>query len=317
LAVRYLICRTDRLGDVILSFPVASILKRTDPEAFVVYLVNPYAAPLLENNPYIDHWMTVRVRGEDRGGILNLKEFRTTLKRVKELAFDVALALHSKPTVAQMLFLSGIKMRIGPKGRYYSFLYTHRVKIVKGIHITERNLGFLRAIGLDGSIERPKIYLRSDERERGEELWRGKSHPRVVLHLSARTAKTWPQSNFFELARRFIKSKVSIALTGRFKGAPVEGALPFRENLSLRDLISLLSQSDAVVTGATGIMHIAAAIDIPLFAIFDPSIPYLVEEWEPLGKEKTLYLPKKRLDEIEPERVFRDVINLLERKGLL
>ena len=49
-----LIVRTDRIGDVILSLPLAEIVKRNYPSCKVTFLVREYTSSLVENNPFVD-----------------------------------------------------------------------------------------------------------------------------------------------------------------------------------------------------------------------------------------------------------------------
>src|ERR1700733_4356025 len=77
---RILVVRTDRLGDVLLTTPVSSALRKAFPEAKITWLVRSYAAPLLENNPDIDGVMI------DHGGSTG-----ELVAQLKKEHFDAAI----------------------------------------------------------------------------------------------------------------------------------------------------------------------------------------------------------------------------------
>ncbi len=56
---RILIVRTDRIGDVLLTTPVSRRLRETFPGAHIAWLVRPYTAPLLEQNPDVSKWYSL------------------------------------------------------------------------------------------------------------------------------------------------------------------------------------------------------------------------------------------------------------------
>src|SRR6266478_656569 len=77
---KVLIVRTDRLGDVLLTTPVASALRQAFPQCRIAWLVNAYTAPLLEHNPDVDQVIV------DRGGSTG-----QLAARIRQEHFDVAI----------------------------------------------------------------------------------------------------------------------------------------------------------------------------------------------------------------------------------
>ncbi|MBI5869172.1 MAG: glycosyltransferase family 9 protein [candidate division Zixibacteria bacterium] len=78
-----LVTRTDRLGDVILSFPVAAALKAHDPGVTATFLVSEYVAPVVRLCPWIDDCIAVPQTGESASLVTTLRE----------RAFDAVLCL--------------------------------------------------------------------------------------------------------------------------------------------------------------------------------------------------------------------------------
>jgi len=311
-----LISRTDRIGDLVLSLPVLESLKSACPDWRVGYLVNEYTAPLLKNHPLVDYVIKTKVRGDNRGGIKNLTEFKRLLKEIKSLPVDIAVVLHSKPSIAYLFYRCHVKERIGIDGRYYSFLYTKRVKIPSTpIHTIDRNLLFLVPLGLKHRATKPRLYLKEDEIREGEKLWSYFQKPRIVLHLSSKTARTWPEEYFCLLADSLIKDGFTVALTGKYKKCRVEGCLDFDEKLDLRRLMALIKKANLVIAGSTGVLHVASALGTPTFALFDPSLKDHVTKWRPVGESHKIYLPRKKLEEITPKKLKEDIIHFFSKSG--
>ena len=96
-----LIVRTDRIGDVILTIPMAKVLKENFPGCRVSLLVRSYTAPLLKANKYIDE---VLVLDESEKGFIN-----KNLKIVKPHQFDTCFVVSPSFKIALLMFLAGIK----------------------------------------------------------------------------------------------------------------------------------------------------------------------------------------------------------------
>ena len=98
-----LIVRTDRLGDVLLTTPVSTALRELVPGARISWLVRPYTAPLLENNPDVDRILLDE--GEPAGRLA---------ERIGEGRFDAAIVAYPRWRIVRALWLARVPVRIGP-----------------------------------------------------------------------------------------------------------------------------------------------------------------------------------------------------------
>src|SRR5882672_12512942 len=105
---KILIVRTDRVGDVLLTTPVSAALRAAFPQVKISWLVRPYTAPLLENNPDVD-------------------EILTDLNQIKKKMFDAAIVSYPRWKTAWVLWRAGIPLRIGPASKPYSVLFNKRI----------------------------------------------------------------------------------------------------------------------------------------------------------------------------------------------
>ena len=153
---RFLLVRTDRVGDTILTLPAVTALRKKYPESFISFLAQPYTVPLIEQYEGINLLLTYDPEGRHRGwqGVLNLGN------QLGNLNFDVVMLFYPRPELAFALWLAKIPLRIGTGFRWYSFLlnkriYEHRKDCRK--HESEYNLSLLYSL-LPDQIKQPE-YL--------------------------------------------------------------------------------------------------------------------------------------------------------------
>jgi len=115
-----LIVRTDRIGDVILSLPLAGIVKKNYPDCRITFLLREYTKPLAENHPHIDEIMILKSEN-------NKLIYRENIKQIKSKKFDACIIVNPDFSISLMLYLSNIKIRIGTGFRLYSFLFNRKV----------------------------------------------------------------------------------------------------------------------------------------------------------------------------------------------
>ena len=142
---RFLLIRTDRVGDTILTFPAVTALRNNYPEAFISFLAQPYTVPLIEQYEGIDLLLSYEPEGRHRGwkGVLKLSH------QLRELNIDAAILFYPRPELAFALLKAKIPLRIGTGYRWYSFLmnrriYEHRNDYRK--HESEYNLSLLESL---------------------------------------------------------------------------------------------------------------------------------------------------------------------------
>src|SRR5512146_946707 len=108
-----LIVRTDRIGDVVLSLPLAAIIKKHLPDCKITFLVRNYTKPLVQNHPYVDEVIILKENN-------NKIPVRTNVENILKHNFDSAVIVYPTFVTSLIIFLSKIKYRVGTGYRWYS-----------------------------------------------------------------------------------------------------------------------------------------------------------------------------------------------------
>ena len=245
--LRILVTRLRYLGDVILTTPVIDSLRECFPEAEIWYMAEPPHSSILENHSGLSGMIEA-----GKGVPATLK----TIMRIRELRFAAAIDLFYNPRSANILRLSGIPVRVGGGRKWRRRLYTHIIESDVSIrNAVAQHLFSVKALGCEGLVRRPRIYLSDEEVKSGrkavEDAFGGRRPERVTAIMPGGTwpAKRWPVDSFAELVSTIKERYGARALL-------ISG--PGQESIS-RETASL-SGGSAVVMPVLPIRHAAAAI---------------------------------------------------------
>ncbi|MBN1233342.1 MAG: glycosyltransferase family 9 protein [Candidatus Coatesbacteria bacterium] len=295
---RILIVRPDRVGDVVLMTPLISSLKASYKDAFIAALVRRETAPVLEHNPDLNKILIYypQISG------------RKQVSRIREYDFTDALLLHPTKELAWLLFFARIPNRIGVGTIFYQYLTLMR-SVPRNYepirHEVDYNMDLGRYIGLPQIILTPSITLLKEERSwaigylaecgitPGDEII-------AINPGSGRSSPNWKIERYIELAKLLCEAKnIKILLLGSSKEK--KDILPYIDDfpesiiplygLSLRALISIISQIDILISSSTGPMHIASALGKGTISLFCPLPVCNPDRWGPLGNRSSNIFP--------------------------
>jgi lipopolysaccharide heptosyltransferase II len=302
---RFLVVRTDRVGDVILSTPVLEAIKTRFPHSHLTMLVSAYAAGVVKDNPHLDDVIIddCHHRHRGMGGTFKLA------KEVRAKDFDVSILLKPTLRLAWMLLLAGIKYRIGTGYRFYQVFFNRKVYVHRKMnlrHEAEYNLDLLVPLGIQPRKIRPRIYLQAEEELFAQEMWKEfeitSEDTVVVIHPgSGRSSLNLPTKRFAQAADRLTEeigakviltgSKEEKGLVDFIKSRMQHQVLDLSGRTSLRQLAAVLKRSDLVIANSTGPMHLAASVGTPTVAVFCPIFSAGPIRWGPYGEGHEVVLP--------------------------
>lgn len=295
---RFLICRIDRIGDVVLSTPLPREIKKKFPDSFVAVLVRKYTEAIYWNNPYVDK---IIIYDEEK----TFKSFIKQVQEIKHYKFTHAFMLLPNERLNYILFLSGIKTRIGVGHKLYQFItftkFVDRKKYIPLRHEADYSLDILRKIDINVESIEPEIYLNDEEKKYAEKFRNDIiSNRKFLVGVNSTSGNSSPNLSFIEYKKLIEKlsavESIKVIVTDlkppdEIKNIPGV-SYPMTKD-TLRESIVKFSVFDVLISSSTGPMHICSALKVPTISVFCPLPACSPKLWGPLGNRSIVILPKE------------------------
>ncbi len=296
---KVLVIKSRNIGDVLLTGPLCSSIKQAHFENEVTVAVKQGTEPMLCNHPHVDRVLTFPERGGDESKLSFIMRQWKWYRKIKKLGFDFAINTTEGDRGAITAWLSGAKNRIGlindkNKTRWNHYLYTElRVLNQKMMHTVIRNIE-LRPKGMP-TYHRVHLGISDQAQNVVEKILKNtvydETKPIIHIHPVSRWFfKCWTDDGMAKVIDYLQcnwqcqiavtsgpndkeKQKLEKILT-LCKSKPIN----LGGKLTLDQMIALTSKAKLFFGVDTAPMHMAAALDVPVIAIFGPSGAY---EWGP------------------------------------
>ena len=330
---RILLCRTDAVGDLILTLPVVRSLKLAYPELHTAVLVSRYTASLLAAESYIDAIATIEGRS-----LSDLKAISGLSRDLKRMNFDTSVLFYPRISLALALYLARIPVRIGTGRRAYSFLFNRRVQLHRrdsGKHELDLNYDLVESQYPGLQRFEPSLTATAEEDQRAQEFLASvgihSKLPYIIVHpLSHGSAANWRLGRYVELINRLAGQGIRLLVTGsQLEAADITAALgensEFVTNIAGRTdlplLKGLIKNAALIVSGSTGPIHMAGALGTFALGIYPPESALSPVRWGPRGSANKLFLPTVNeykgnsvdlMDTIPIDTVYNFIIGHLE-----
>jgi heptosyltransferase-2 len=343
---KILAIRIDRIGDLILTTPALRALKETYPESHLAVLVRRGTKDLVEHSSFVDQVIVV----ED----FSRRELAAFLRG---LGFDAAISFHPDVFANVLAWQAGIPYRVGYACCGSGFFLTKVLADDRDVRIRHEVQSALEVAGCLGARTNDfslSVAVSCEAEAFVDEFYKKNGFDAgdkvVIIHPGSRQLHLrWQKEKFAALADRLIAEKQCHVLV---VGGPRETALVddvrklMREapveavGLTLPQLISVIKRGRVFVGHSTGPMHIAAALKVPVVAIFGNVHPLdSWQEWGPWGEghvvvRKNLSCPSCHpgdcrltsrnasdgrtlacMDAVTVDDVFQAVSTILTRRG--
>lgn len=325
--MRILVVAPSWVGDAVLVQPLLARLKARDPGARIDVLAPAWAFPVFRRMPEVAETLALPFGHGD----LRLGERRAFGRALPR--YDRAFVLPNSLKSALVPFHAGIPERIGYRGEWRYGLLTdvRRLDEAATPRLVERFAALAQPAGepLARAVAPPRL-IADDASVAATVAKHGLSGDGPALALCPGAeygpAKRWPARHFAEIARMHAAKGWRVWLLGSEKDRPIAdeiaalagvAAANLAGRTSLAEAIDLLSNAARVASNDSGLMHVAAAFDRPMAAIFGSSSPGYTPPLSPAARIVTLGLPCspcfKRtcplghtdcLEKLEPARVM-------------
>jgi heptosyltransferase II len=291
--MRILVRATNWVGDAIMALPALRAVRAKFAEAHIAIVGRPYVAEIYRGQDVCDELIAYDPKDEHRGW--SGRERLAAELRAKK--FDVALLLQNAFDAAWLAWRAGVPQRIGYARDGRGILLTKSVPVPKAGEIPAHEkfyyLELLRRAGwIDALTDDVHIELRVSDaaRRRGMELLveaGSRANARriaVGAGASYGSAKCWPPDRFAAALNEFAaqadvdvillgtpgEKAVSDAIADGLRAAPIH----LTGKTAIADLPGVLSQCHLFLGNDSGAMHVAAAVGLPVVAVFGPTDPF-------------------------------------------
>jgi len=301
--MKILVVRVGAMGDVLHALPAVAALKRARPQWRVDWVVDPRWAPLLmgddERGPAVDmvHLAPVKEWSKAPLSPATLRSVLTLRRRLREEHYDLVVDMQGTLRSAVIGRMAGPLDFAGyadPRESMAAMLYKRKI-VRRGAHVVEQGVALLgEACGVQlqpGAVEIPRAQWAEQWAETEAVLRR----PMCMLAVSGGWgAKQWPAERYSALAMELQRMGFDVVVNAPRKDDAIaihavetSGGAARIVVCNVTGLVSLMRRADLLVGGDTGPMHLAAAMGVPLVALFGPTSPERNGPWGP-GEKRVL-----------------------------
>jgi lipopolysaccharide heptosyltransferase II len=283
---KILIIKLGAMGDVVLITPSLRMIRNTFPKAKISMIIDKKHAPLISNSPYVDEVIPV-----DRKKFSNIFFLLRFAKKIRQEGFDVSVDFQNNKWTHLFSYFSGATERYGFHRGGWKFLLNQGVNVAsKPESPIENQFRILNKLGvkkMDSSLE-----LWDDKetdtmiRTQFYEWTKGSEEPVIGFVLGSSPkwkTKRWPIEKYEELAKKIMAEfDARIVLFGSpddmkiLKGLFLEKhdkILNLIGKTSVKEMSHWMKKIDLLVSGDTAPLHVGAARNVHLVALFGPTDP--------------------------------------------
>lgn len=294
---KILVRSTNWIGDAVMTTPAIRTIRRSFPQAEITLLALPWVADLFDASPRVDRILRYERPGR-HGGLAGKLRLARELRRE---GFDGAILLQNAFEAALITALAGIPVRGGYTTDGRGLLLTHGVRrseTIRRRHQVHYYQEMLRGLGYEPGPDELELAVAPAAGSWARALLRekGADGARLIgLNPGAAygPAKRWPPDKFGALAHELLRDPRLVLLifgteADREAAAAISACagderrvLDLTGQTTLAQAVALISRCRVFVTNDSGLMHVAAALNIPLVAIFGSTDPVATGPFSP------------------------------------
>ncbi len=277
---RILVIKLRAIGDVLLSTAVLRSLRDAYPSAQLDFLTELPGRDAVEGHPCVDNVVAFDPKRQSGWSLI---------RDIRKRRYDLVLDLFGNPRSAIITFASRARYRVGYRFKWRQYCYNTVVEPRGGeVHNREFNLDALSAIGVPVSDATIQFPLTEEAERFADDFFRrqglGTSFVVALNPGGGWYTKRWRVRQYAALADRIARHDQArvIILWGpseRSEAEQLQASMTEKADLipatNLKQLGAILKRCSVLITNDSGPMHIGAALQTPIVAIFGPTNPEL------------------------------------------
>ena len=317
--MRVLIIRVGAMGDVLHALPTVAALREARPDWVIDWAVDPRWEALLadkKRGPVVNRVHLVPTKEWAKSPVSwgTLKSVLGLRRKLRKAKYDLVVDMQGTLRSAVIGWMAGAKRFVGyadPRESAAAMFYKTKA-VRQGRHVVEQGAALLGGVCGLALTPRAAALPRVEWAENWAEQEAVVKRPLCVLGAGGGWgAKQWPAARFGSLAQRVRGMGFDVVVNATRKDDAVANAVVEASDGAARmvvcnvaGLVALLRRTDLFVGGDSGPTHLAAALAVPLVALFGPTDPARNGPWGP-GVSRVLRdagaaTSYKRVDEVDP-----------------
>jgi heptosyltransferase-2 len=295
---KILIIQTAFIGDVILTLPVAQVLKN-ETECIIDFLCIPDVADLVKKSKYIDNVIIYDKKNHDKG----IRKLYRLSRRIRFSGYDLIISPHRSARSAFLAWRGKSTQSISFDKSALSLLYNDKVTYIKNIHEIQRNLKLLEPTGIKvDTIVRPEIFIHESDEKVINLLFKkfgisNENKPVTIAPGSVWMTKRYPPEKFVKLLDILSVKDIYFILAGGKSDVEICKYITDETNnrnvfssagkLTLTQSAELIRRSSVLITNDSAPLHLANAVGTKVIAIFGATVPEF--GFFPYGKNDVIF----------------------------
>lgn len=288
-----LISRTDSIGDVVLTLPMAGIIKQFIPQSKIIFLGRNYTKDVIALSEHVNEFVSY-------DDILKLNPIEQ-INAFKKLNATHIIHVFPVKEIAQLAKKAGIANRIGTTNRlWHWFTCNVRIKLSRknsDLHEAQLNTKLLSPLGINKEFSIEELannygFTKVPVLEKAYVDLIDKTKINIILHPKSKgSAREWGLDNFSKLISELDKTTHAIYISGTQQEGELVKELIAKHpevidltgKLSLQQFIAFINHCDVLIAASTGPLHIASALGKKALGLFAPMRPIHPGRWKPIG----------------------------------
>jgi len=272
------------LGDLVMATPIIQDVREKWPHASITAMCQSNVAALLENDPHLTEIYSFN----KPTGWIHRQHHLDIIDSIKHGEYDLGILLTNSFSSAWKFWRGGVKNRIGFAGNLRNMFLNKAVQFPENKdnqHLVLTYKSLLEPMGISPSNTLPALYISNEENKNAQRLLKLEGYdPQNQILIGVNpgaaygSAKCWLPDRFHALTHKLLEDpRIVVAFFGDQAGASLVNdickgfnsrVINFAGKTSIRELMALIACCRAMLTNDSGPMHIAAALKVPLVALF-------------------------------------------------
>ncbi|MDL2262209.1 glycosyltransferase family 9 protein [Bacteroidales bacterium OttesenSCG-928-I21] len=320
---KIIISRTDSIGDVVLTLPIAGILKHYFPNSIILFLGDKYTKDVVNCSEHINEFI-------DYSEIKKLDKIKQT-EILKSYEADTIIHVFPNKEIALLAKQAKIPTRIGTSHRLFHWNTCNKLvnfsRKKSPLHESQLNTKLLLPIVKNlpdfslAELNKFTGFSKFDELNKEINNLLDCSKKNIILHPKSKgSAREWGFKNFAELINELPENKYKIFITGtENEKEEIEKQLLSKINkqvynlcgmMNLSQFVSFIKSCDILIACSTGPLHIASIAGVHTIGIFPPIKPMHPNRWQPIGEKSKIFVKEKECNDCRKTKKCECILSI-------